>query len=84
MPQYDSAECLCNSQTTTELFASSSVAIVMADVFFNNDANPLRKFTKKIVQIFDKTNNPKGQGIIQGTQSFLDFIFELLKNDWNS
>ena len=80
MPQYDSAECLCNSQTTTELFASSSVAMVMADVFFNNEVNLLRKFTK-IVQIFDKTNNPKGQGIIQWTQSFLDFIFKLLKND---
>ena len=80
MPQYDSVECLCNSQTTTELFASSSVAMVMLMFFFNNEVNLLRKFTK-IVQIFDKTNNAKGQGIIQWTQSFLDFIFELLKND---
>ena len=48
--------------------------------FFDNEVILLRKFTK-IMQIFNKTNNPKGQGIIQWTQSFLDFIFELLKND---
>ena len=63
MPQYDSAECLCNSQTTTELFASSSVAMVMADVFFNNEVNLLRKFAK-IAQIFDKTDDSKGQGAV--------------------
>ena len=80
MPQYDSAECLCNSQTTTKLFASSSVVMVMADVFLNNEVYILRKFTK-IVQIFDKTDNPKGQGIIQWPQSFVDCILELLKND---
>ena len=38
------------------------------------------KFTK-IMRIFNKTDDPKGQGIIQRPQSFVDFILELLKND---
>ena len=63
MPQYDRDKCLCHSQTTTELFASSSVAMVMADFLKNNEVNLLRKFTK-IVQIFDKIDNLKNQKAI--------------------
>ena len=46
MPQYDRDKCLCHSQTTTELFASGSVAMIMTDVFLNNEVNLLRKFAK--------------------------------------
>jgi len=48
--------------------------------FKNNEVNLLRKFAK-IVQIFDKTDDSKCQGGVQRSQSFVDFILELLKND---
>ena len=40
-----------------------SVATVMTDVFQKNEINLLRKFAK-IVRIFDKTDDVKGEWVI--------------------
>ena len=59
---------------------TSSVAMVMTDVFQKNEINLLRKFAK-IMRIFDKIDDSKNRRVIYGHQPFGDFIPELLKND---
>ena len=59
---------------------SSSVVMVMTDIFQKNEINLLRKFAK-IVRIFDKIDDSKNRRVINGPQSFWDFILELFKND---
>ena len=58
----------------------NSVATVMTDVFQKNEINLSRKFSK-IVRIFDKIDDSKNRRVINGPQSFWDFILELFKND---
>jgi len=53
-----------NKHKPPQSFCASSVAMVMTNVFFkNNEVNLLRKFAK-IVQMFDKTDDSKGQGAV--------------------